>query len=263
MDALDSIPECEVIRAILQVTLPFHHPTRRRPRTGARTSTTRSSTSRSSTSSPSPSRPRLGRSPQMRDFLDRQSGVRGRDSHHCLHRPGMESTSPPSRGGGAVAHEIEEQRDDQRRAEMFHHLPETAVPWGPARPASPVLGGAGAGRGRLPTQRGARRSIRSGMGSGPAGGRDGAPGPQASCHRRQVDEDAGRLRHLLATRFTIPVVQPIPDKGGASRPLALGGLVVRREMRMVPPPWMSKSSPRSLAAIAEHSMCRPGRPGPW
>ena len=32
--------------------------------------------------------------------------------------------------------------------------------------------------------------------------------------------------------------------------------------RSMPPPWMSKSSPRSSSAIAEHSMCQPGRPRP-
>ncbi len=32
--------------------------------------------------------------------------------------------------------------------------------------------------------------------------------------------------------------------------------------RSSPPPWMSKDGPRYLPAIAEHSMCQPGRPGP-
>src|ERR1700712_2836119 len=32
--------------------------------------------------------------------------------------------------------------------------------------------------------------------------------------------------------------------------------------RSTPPPWMSKASPRYLPAIAEHSMCHPGRPRP-
>src|SRR5690348_16468148 len=30
--------------------------------------------------------------------------------------------------------------------------------------------------------------------------------------------------------------------------------------RSMPPPWMSKVSPRCLQLIAEHSMCQPGRP---
>src|SRR5689334_22895796 len=30
--------------------------------------------------------------------------------------------------------------------------------------------------------------------------------------------------------------------------------------RSMPPPWMSKVSPRSDALMAEHSMCQPGRP---
>ena len=32
--------------------------------------------------------------------------------------------------------------------------------------------------------------------------------------------------------------------------------------RSTPPPWMSKAPPRYFSAIAEHSMCHPGRPGP-
>ena len=32
--------------------------------------------------------------------------------------------------------------------------------------------------------------------------------------------------------------------------------------RSMPPPWMSKSAPSSFSAIAEHSMCQPGRPSP-
>ena len=32
--------------------------------------------------------------------------------------------------------------------------------------------------------------------------------------------------------------------------------------RSMPPPWMSNSSPSSCSAIAEHSMCQPGRPRP-
>ena len=33
--------------------------------------------------------------------------------------------------------------------------------------------------------------------------------------------------------------------------------------RSMPPPWMSNAAPRYLPAIAEHSMCQPGRPGPY
>ena len=32
--------------------------------------------------------------------------------------------------------------------------------------------------------------------------------------------------------------------------------------RSEPPPWISKSTPRISSAIAEHSMCQPGRPAP-
>ncbi len=34
------------------------------------------------------------------------------------------------------------------------------------------------------------------------------------------------------------------------------------KIRSEPPPWISKSSPSSDSAIAEHSMCQPGRPRP-
>ena len=34
------------------------------------------------------------------------------------------------------------------------------------------------------------------------------------------------------------------------------------KMRSVPPLWMAKSAPSSFSAIAEHSMCQPGRPSP-
>ena len=32
--------------------------------------------------------------------------------------------------------------------------------------------------------------------------------------------------------------------------------------RSTPPPWISNAGPRNFSAIAEHSMCQPGRPGP-
>ena len=32
--------------------------------------------------------------------------------------------------------------------------------------------------------------------------------------------------------------------------------------RSEPPPWIAKDGPSSASAIAEHSMCQPGRPGP-
>ena len=34
------------------------------------------------------------------------------------------------------------------------------------------------------------------------------------------------------------------------------------KIRSCPPPWMSIVSPRCFMAMAEHSMCQPGRPGP-
>ena len=34
------------------------------------------------------------------------------------------------------------------------------------------------------------------------------------------------------------------------------------KIRSEPPPWMSKPTPRARSAMAEHSMCQPGRPLP-
>ena len=34
------------------------------------------------------------------------------------------------------------------------------------------------------------------------------------------------------------------------------------KIRSEPPPWISKSTPRIASAMAEHSMCQPGRPSP-
>ena len=47
-------------------------------------------------------------------------------------------------------------------------------------------------------------------------------------------------------------------RGAGLRDLVL----VMRELRSMPPPWMSKCGPSSAIAIAEHSMCQPGRPAP-
>ena len=32
--------------------------------------------------------------------------------------------------------------------------------------------------------------------------------------------------------------------------------------RSIPPPWISNAGPKNRSAIAEHSMCQPGRPRP-
>ena len=34
------------------------------------------------------------------------------------------------------------------------------------------------------------------------------------------------------------------------------------KIRSLPPPWISNGAPSSASAIAEHSMCQPGRPAP-
>ena len=49
----------------------------------------------------------------------------------------------------------------------------------------------------------------------------------------------------------------VPERAGL-RHLVL----VVREDEIEPPPWISNAGPSSSSAIAEHSMCQPGRPLP-
>ena len=76
---------------------------------------------------------------------------------------------------------------------------------------------------------------------------------------------------MLPTDFDIfsvghldhPVVHPDPRQRHPAGRLGLGDLVlVVGKTRSEPPPWIAKSVPSSFSAIAEHSMCQPGRPSP-
>ena len=79
----------------------------------------------------------------------------------------------------------------------------------------------------------------------------------------ELEDVALRLRHLLLVGLDHPVVHPDPGERDAPGRLGLGDLVlVVGEDEVEPPPWIAKSAPSSFSAIAEHSMCQPGRPGP-
>ena len=61
--------------------------------------------------------------------------------------------------------------------------------------------------------------------------------------------------------WTIPLCIQIRASGTPAGGLGLGDLVlVVGEDEVEPPPWIAKSAPSSFSAIAEHSMCQPGRP---
>ena len=58
-------------------------------------------------------------------------------------------------------------------------------------------------------------------------------------------------------------MHPDRAKGVPDRPRLRDLVLVMREDRgRVPPPWISNSGPRYFSAMAEHSMCHPGRPRP-
>src|SRR2546430_7712142 len=77
--------------------------------------------------------------------------------------------------------------------------------------------------------------------------------------RRDVSD---RLRHLLADEFEQSVVHPETRKLAACG-LRLRALVLVMRKDEVEPTQMDlKAGPRNFSAIAEHSMCQPGRPRP-
>ena len=79
-------------------------------------------------------------------------------------------------------------------------------------------------------------------------------------HVADGDEVAQELRHLLAVDVTKPLCsqkRAMSGAVGAARSARSRSRGAGRS-RSMPPPWMSKVSPRCFAAIAEHSMCQPG-----
>jgi hypothetical protein len=71
------------------------------------------------------------------------------------------------------------------------------------------------------------------------------------------------LAILALSRRTIPLWTHIRASGAprAARVCA-ASFSWWGKIRSEPPPWISKSRPSKLSAIAEHSMCQPGRPAP-
>src|SRR5215475_2807994 len=66
-----------------------------------------------------------------------------------------------------------------------------------------------------------------------------------------------------AFRFTNPLWDQQRTKGLPVAPSAWAiSFSWCGKIRSSPPPWKSKLSPRYCMAMAEHSMCQPGRPGP-
>ena len=95
------------------------------------------------------------------------------------------------------------------------------------------------------------------------------PAPAAEGLGRQQladgDEVAERLRHLLAFHLQEAVVHPdvAPCTSCRRRSvLCATSFSWCGKTRSMPPPWMSKTSPRCFQLMAEHSMCQPGRPRP-
>ena len=83
-------------------------------------------------------------------------------------------------------------------------------------------------------------------------------------HVAEQGDVADRLGHLLLAHLEHPVVHPdLRELVAAARrasapPRSRGG----GRSRSLPPPWISNGAPSTVSAIAEHSMCQPGRPRP-
>ena len=86
----------------------------------------------------------------------------------------------------------------------------------------------------------------------------------AVAQRRDEDQVAPRLRHLLAVvadhaAVAVDLRERRPGTATCAWPAHISWC---GKTRSLPPPWTSKAPPRCSCAIAVHSMCQPGRPGP-
>ena len=78
----------------------------------------------------------------------------------------------------------------------------------------------------------------------------------------QRGDVAERLRHLLAGELEHPVVHPDARELAAARARLRELVLVVREDEVEPAAVDLERAPRNFSAIAEHSMCQPGRPRP-
>ena len=81
-------------------------------------------------------------------------------------------------------------------------------------------------------------------------------------HVAERDVVSDRLVHLGAAELEHPVVHPDPRERPADRRDWAISFSWCGKTRSSPPPWISNSGPSAFSAIAEHSMCQPGRPRP-
>jgi len=82
-------------------------------------------------------------------------------------------------------------------------------------------------------------------------------------HVSNREKVAERFRHFLVVDVDETIVHPDLRQRCAVRAFGLRDLVfVVGNCRSAPPPWISKVLPKWQHAIAEHSMCQPGRPSP-
>ena len=135
---------------------------------------------------------------------------------------------------------------------------------GLAGPGSRAASGRG-GRARAWPARGPPRSSPAAGGSAPPAARSGSP-------RRAPRRSRSRTSSTLPSDFDIfsrsTSRKPLCSQKRASGlpPWAQALCAISfswcGNCRSRPPPWMSIVSPRCASAIAEHSMCQPGRPRP-
>ena len=86
--------------------------------------------------------------------------------------------------------------------------------------------------------------------------------PHPAQHVGDEQRVAQGFAHLLPGQPEQPVVHPVPGEAVAGR-AGLGDLVlVVREDQVHPAAVDVEGGPRYLVAMAEHSRCQPGRPGP-
>ena len=195
-------------------------------------------------------------------------------------RPRAGSASPPPTAAFSSLASPCSDGQRRRRVEVVGHRRVEREPPHPGRPSRcprrrprpPTSRSAwrcaasrGSARRPRPPARARARCSRSACGSW-------RPRRTRAASRGRARSSASRSRSTLPTDFdifsspsrSIPLCSQRRANGWAPARLALRALVlvVREHAGRAPPPCTSKPSPRCSRAIAEHSMCQPGRPGP-